>query len=359
MPLIGGLLSFAAFLLYEARASHPMLPLELFRRRNFAVGNIETLSMYAGLSLLFFFLVLFLQNAAGYSAVAAGSASLPVTIVMFLTSMRFGAMADRFGPRFFMGVGPIVAGLGMALLTQLEADLDYVTDLLPALLIFSLGLSMTVAPLTATVLADADEHNAGSRAASTTRSRAWPGCSASRSWARSSPRATATPPTPRWAPSTWRWPSRPGWSSSGGVLGLIGIRNPRREVECADCPGGQLVGSSAEAARHARTAGGGSGGCEAGGASDGASPDRGRLGPAAAGRPPGAWPARAARRRRGSRRSASASTLWPSGRSNSRTTISSPAQMPAAKITVPSPNGRWNSLAVGALLEQREHRHAR
>ncbi len=138
-----------------------MLKLDLFKRHNFTVGNIETLSMYAGLSLLFFFLVLFLQNAAGYSATQAGLAGLPVTIVMFLASTRFGAMADRYGPRLFMGVGPIIASVGLALLTQVEADLDYATDLLPPLLIFSVGLSMTVAPLTATVLADADEHNAG------------------------------------------------------------------------------------------------------------------------------------------------------------------------------------------------------
>ena len=115
-----------------------MLPLGLFRRHNFAVGNLETLSMYAGLSLLFFFLVLFLQNAAGYSAVAAGSAALPVTIVMFLLSMRFGALADRYGPRFFMGVGPLVAAVGTGAAHAAGAPTsNYVTDLLPPLLIFA------------------------------------------------------------------------------------------------------------------------------------------------------------------------------------------------------------------------------
>ena len=138
-----------------------MLPLSLFRRRNFAIGNIETFSMYAGLGLLFFFLVLFLQQVAGYSAVEAGSTTIPVTVVMFLLSMRFGALADRYGPRFFMGVGPLVAAVGLALFLRLDADVDYLTDLLPGLLIFALGLAITVAPLTATVLADADEHNAG------------------------------------------------------------------------------------------------------------------------------------------------------------------------------------------------------
>ena len=98
---------------------------------------------------------------AGYNALEAGLASIPVTLVMFAFSTRFGMLADRHGPRFFMGVGPLVAALGLAWFLRLDADVDYLTDLLPGLLVFALGLSMTVAPLTATVLADADESNAG------------------------------------------------------------------------------------------------------------------------------------------------------------------------------------------------------
>ena len=160
-PLIGGALLFVGFLVWEARTRHPMLPLTLFRRHNFAFGNIETFAMYGGLGLLFFFLVLFLQQVAGWSATAAGSASIPVTIMMFAFSTRFGAMADRYGPRFFMGVGPLVAAAGLASFLRLDADVNYLTDLLPGLLLFGLGLSITVAPLTSTVLADADESNAG------------------------------------------------------------------------------------------------------------------------------------------------------------------------------------------------------
>ncbi len=252
VPLVLGVASFTAFLVYEARASHPMLPLELFRRRNFAAGNVETLSMYAGLSLLFFFLVLFLQNAAGYSAVAAGSASLPVTIVMFATSMRFGALADRYGPRFFMGVGPIVAGLGMLLLTQLEPDLNYVTDLLPGLLIFAVGLSMTVAPLTATVLSDADEHNAGIASGVNNAIARMAGLLGiaivgAIVAGRYGDAASSSVDAFHLAMAI-----SAGLVIAGGVLGLIGIQNPRREVKCAECPGGQLVGSSAEAARGQR-----------------------------------------------------------------------------------------------------------
>ena len=162
LPLVAGAVLFAGFLVWEARSAHPMLPLALFRRRNFAAGNLETFLMYGGLGLLFFFLVLFLQQVAGFSALEAGSASIPVTLLMFGLSMRFGALADKHGPRFFMGVGPLVAAVGMLLLMmRVDADAKYVTDVLPGLLVFGFGLSMTVAPLTATVLADADDSNAG------------------------------------------------------------------------------------------------------------------------------------------------------------------------------------------------------
>ena len=166
VPLIGGLVAFAAFLAYERRAAEPMLKLELFTRRNFAVGNLETLTMYAGLAVLFFFLVIFLQQVAGYSALESGLATLPVTVVMFGLSRRFGALADRHGPRLFMGAGPLVAAAGILLLLRTGIETSYVGDVLPAMLVFSLGLAMTVAPLTATVLADADETDAGIASAS-------------------------------------------------------------------------------------------------------------------------------------------------------------------------------------------------
>jgi EmrB/QacA subfamily drug resistance transporter len=160
-PLVAGAVLFASFIAHELRTPQPMLPLALFRRRNFTVTNIETLAMYAGLGMLFFFLVVFLQQTAGYSALAAGTATLPVTVVMFALSGRFGALADRHGPRLFLAAGPLIAAAGLLLMQRVDAGADYVSQLLPALFVFALGLSMTVAPLTATVLADADESNAG------------------------------------------------------------------------------------------------------------------------------------------------------------------------------------------------------
>jgi EmrB/QacA subfamily drug resistance transporter len=159
--LAGGVTLFAFFLIWERRSSEPMLPLRLFSRRNFSFANIETLTVYAGLSTLTFFLVLFVQQIAGYSALKSGLALLPVTIVMFLLSPRVGRLSMRHGPRLFMGVGPFVAAVGLVALIRLKAGFSYWFELLPPLVVFSVGLSMIVAPLTATVLSDAGEHDAG------------------------------------------------------------------------------------------------------------------------------------------------------------------------------------------------------
>ena len=151
----------AGFVAWEAHAPSPMLPLRLFGRRNFAVTNVETLAVYGGLSAWSFFLALFLQQLAGYSPFRAGLASLPVTLVMFVLSPRVGELAARHGPRAFMSVGPLIAGASLLVLARMPTHLDYWVDLLPPLLAFAIGLSLTVAPLTTTVLADAGPGDAG------------------------------------------------------------------------------------------------------------------------------------------------------------------------------------------------------
>jgi len=161
VPMVAGLIMLALFLAHERRTDHPMVPLGLFRSRNFAIGNLSTLLIYGGLGASSFFVVIFLQQVAGYSAVAAGLALVPITLVMWLLSRRFGALSDRIGPRLLMGLGPIVAGLGMVWMGRLSGDVNYWTDLLPGVLVFSLGLSATVAPLTNTVLGAVPQHNAG------------------------------------------------------------------------------------------------------------------------------------------------------------------------------------------------------
>ena len=262
LPLALGVALFALFLAYEARTRDPMLPLRLFRRRNFSAGNAQTLAMYAGLSILFFFLILFLQQIGGYTPLKSGLATLPVTVLMFVLSRRFGALADRFGPRLFMGAGP--------------------------LLVFALGLSMTVAPLTAAVLAGS-EHEAGiasgvnnavarvagllgTAAVGAAISASFAGSlqqrlsgtalgAAARAAVREARRLPLGRPRLHGLPAAQAHAVRAAAEAAslhafhlgmaiaavlvavGGVAGAVGIRNPRRPaVSAADCAGGQLVG---------------------------------------------------------------------------------------------------------------------
>jgi len=246
VPLVGGALALVAFVVYERRAAQPMLTLDLFERRNFSVGNVETLAMYAGLAILFFYLVIFLQQVAGYSALEAGVATLPTTLIMFALSSRFGALADRYGPRLFMGAGPLIAAVGIFLLLRTGLHTSYVTDVLPAILVFSLGLTMTVAPLTAAVLADADESDAGIASAVNNALARVAGL-------------VGVPIAGVVAASTLVGDSFVADDASvdafhrvvvicaalvatGGVVGAVGIVNPRRVVEAKRGAGGQLVG---------------------------------------------------------------------------------------------------------------------
>ena len=161
VPLVGGLLLFGAFLLWESRYRHAMLDLSLFRIRNFWVTNLETLIVYAGLMGAFFFIALFLQQTLDYSPLEAGLATTPVSVLLFVLSPRFGRIASSTGPRLPMSLGPIVGGIGLLMLTRLDAGSDYVTGVLPGVVVFGLGLSATVAPLTATVLNSVEERRAG------------------------------------------------------------------------------------------------------------------------------------------------------------------------------------------------------
>jgi EmrB/QacA subfamily drug resistance transporter len=161
IPLIAGVLLFAAFLLWESRYRHAMLDLRLFRIRNFAVTNLETLIVYSGLIGAFFFVTLFLQQTVGYSPLGAGFATTPISLLLFALSPVFGRVATSTGPRVPMCVGPIVGGIGLMLITRVDANASYVTDVLPGVIVFGLGLSATVAPLTATALNSVAENRVG------------------------------------------------------------------------------------------------------------------------------------------------------------------------------------------------------
>jgi EmrB/QacA subfamily drug resistance transporter len=293
IPLVGGIGLFVAFLAWERVCTHPMMPLSLFRIRNFAVGNLTTLTLYAGLGVATFFLVLFIQQVAGYTPIQAGMSLLPITIIAFLLSRRFGILADRLGPRWFMGCGPLVAGIGLLLLTRVTGSADYVTQILPGVVVFALGLSATVAPLTATVLGSVEAghsglasgvNNAIARVAGLLAIAAL-GAVVSGAFSSRVDHALATRPiSPPARVALQRARTKPlvttvsgvgqqdravvhdvlvdasvdafriGMGIAavlaflGGAVALVGIVNPRREVRCADCPGGALAAANAIAA---------------------------------------------------------------------------------------------------------------
>ena len=156
-----GLIALLAFVVVEARREEPMLPLGVFRSRQFSAANVTTLLMYAGLAMVFFMLGLVLQESLGYSPVEAGAASFPITVIMLVFSARAGALAQRIGPRWPMTIGPLSIAGGMLLLTRIEPGESYPGAVLPGVLVFACGLALTVAPLTATVLAAADAQHSG------------------------------------------------------------------------------------------------------------------------------------------------------------------------------------------------------
>lgn len=160
--LIAGLLLCACFVLVEVRRSpDALVPVRIFTSPVFTAVNIVTLIMYAAMGVVFFLLVLQLQVSAGFSPIAAGSAMLPVTILMLLLSARAGELAKRVGPRLPMTAGILTCAVALLMMSRIGPGSSYLVDVLPAAALFGLGLSAAVAPLTATVLASAEERYAG------------------------------------------------------------------------------------------------------------------------------------------------------------------------------------------------------
>jgi len=159
--LMVGTILLAVFFWHQNRAKHPMLPLNLFKSRNFAAGNAATTTIYAGLSIATFLIAVYVQQVGGYTALQAGFALLPVTLIMFFLSPRIGKLAGTFGPRWFMTFGPILGGIGFLLMLRVGGHIDYWTRLLPGVVVFGVGLSITVAPLTSAVFGSIDSARAG------------------------------------------------------------------------------------------------------------------------------------------------------------------------------------------------------
>ena len=156
-----GVFALVAFLIVEARKQNPMIPLSIFRSQQFSGANAVTFAVYAALGTVTFLLVVHLQTDLGYSALEAGASLLPITACMLLLSARAGALAQRIGPRIPMTVGPLVVAVGMVLLGRVEPGTTYWETVFPALIVLGLGLSLTVAPLTATVLGAVEDAHAG------------------------------------------------------------------------------------------------------------------------------------------------------------------------------------------------------
>jgi predicted MFS family arabinose efflux permease len=161
VPLAVGLALLGLFVLVEDKEPNPMLPLGLFKSRQFTAANAVTFVVYAALSGLLFLVPVTLQVAHGYSPVEAGASLLPVTFIMLLLSSRSGALASRIGPRLQMTVGPVVIAASFLLFARLESSGDYLTVVLPAAVVFGLGVAIMVAPLTATALSAAPADHAG------------------------------------------------------------------------------------------------------------------------------------------------------------------------------------------------------
>jgi EmrB/QacA subfamily drug resistance transporter len=161
LPLLIGVLAFGLFLWHEHRTNHPMLPLNLFRVRNFSFGNLATLFIYASLSIATFVIAVFVQQTEKFTATEAGLALIPITLIMFFLSPRIGALSGKYGPRLFMTFGPIVCGIGFLTMLTAGRSFNYWLNLFPGIVIFGIGLSLTVAPLTSAVLGSIDSKQAG------------------------------------------------------------------------------------------------------------------------------------------------------------------------------------------------------
>jgi len=159
--LLAGVVLFVVFCRVEAGHPNAMLPLSIFKSRQFSAANAVTFVVYGALGGALFLVPVVLQEVCGYSALGAGASLLPITVIMLLFSARSAALSAKIGPRLQMTVGPLVIGAGLALFTRVEGSGDYLTQVLPAVLVFGIGLAINVAPLTATALSAAPAEHAG------------------------------------------------------------------------------------------------------------------------------------------------------------------------------------------------------
>jgi EmrB/QacA subfamily drug resistance transporter len=236
--LLVGVVSFAAFVVNERRSRHPMLPPTIFASAQFRAANLVTATVYAALGGVFFLLVVQLQNVLGYSAIEAGAATFPITILMLALSAQSGALAARIGPRLQMTVGPLLVAAGALLMTRIEAGATYVGAVLPAVVVTGLGLATTVAPLTSTALSAVEDRYAGvASGVNTTVAR-----SAQLAAVAALPLAAGITDATYLVPAELSDGFRTamvitaGLAALGGLIAFLGIRNPERVPEVEPVP---------------------------------------------------------------------------------------------------------------------------
>lgn len=161
VPLVAGTVALAAFVARQSRVEDPIMPLALFRARNFTWGNLATVFVYAALYLSGFIIVVYLQQSAGFGATAAGLALIPSSIALIVLSSTIGRLAGKLGPRPFMTLGPILMGAGFLLMLTIREPVNYWSQILPGAVLFGLGLATTVAPLTSAVLGAVEVERSG------------------------------------------------------------------------------------------------------------------------------------------------------------------------------------------------------
>jgi EmrB/QacA subfamily drug resistance transporter len=246
VPLAAGVACMVLFVVVERRSPQPMVPPAIFASTQFRAANTVTAAMYAALGGVFFLLVVQLQNVLGYSALEAGAATLPITLMMLALSARSGALAARIGPRLQMTVGPLLVAAGTLLLTRVDAGSSYVTTVLPAVVVLGLGLATVVAPLTATALsAVADRYAGVASGVNTTVARA-----SQLAAVAALPVAAGITGETYLDPGAFSDGFRTamlitaGLAALGGLVAFLGIRNPARvpEVEPAPAPTGWFCG---------------------------------------------------------------------------------------------------------------------
>ena len=233
VALVVGAVAAGLFVVAERMSPAPLLPLGLFRRRQFTVTNVVTFIVYGALGGALFLLPVVLQVVGGYSPLASGVALLPLTVIMLLLSSTSGRLASRIGPRLQMSAGPVVIGCGLALLSRVSTDSSYVTGVLPAVVVFGLGLAATVAPLTATALSAVPTGHAGLASAVNNDVARIGGLIA----------VAVLPALSGISGSAYLHPSQLAdgfrtatiiaaiWCVAGGVLAAVGIRNPVAAVD--------------------------------------------------------------------------------------------------------------------------------